>query len=182
MQPYLAPGLSPTLRMELIGIITHQGTNAQGHYVAITRKGKEWFSYNDAIVTRVTVAALLQTQAYILIFRRMDQEGDTTTHRPRTPILSQHPTNKKPKLSHMTEPGLLESPTPGSRGKLLDQNIPYQHICSGGDIPQPGPIYGEGLRTVNLEVLDTPPTTRPDSHNPATRGEVEGKEQNCLWS
>ena len=89
--------------------------------------------------------------------------------------MSQHLTSKKPKLSHTTVPRLLESPTPGPRGKLPDQNIPYQHIFSGGDIPQPGPIYGEGLRTVNLEILDTPPTTRPDSQNPATRVEVEGE-------
>ena len=89
--------------------------------------------------------------------------------------MSQHLTNKKPKLSHKTESRLMESPTPGPRGKLPDQNIPYQQIFSEGDIPQPGPMYGEGLRTVNLEILDTPPTTRPDSQNPATRGEVEGE-------
>jgi len=41
MKPYLAPGPSSTLSMELIGIITHQGTKEQGHYVAITRKGNE---------------------------------------------------------------------------------------------------------------------------------------------
>ena len=52
MKPYLVPGPTSTLRMELIGIVTHQGTKEQGHYVAITKKGNEWFSYSDAIVTK----------------------------------------------------------------------------------------------------------------------------------
>ena len=57
--------------MELIGIIINQGTKEQGHYVTITRKENKWISYNDAIVTQATVTELLQTQAYILIYRKM---------------------------------------------------------------------------------------------------------------
>jgi len=41
MKPYLAPGQASTQTMELIGIITHQGTKEQGHYVAITKKGNK---------------------------------------------------------------------------------------------------------------------------------------------
>ena len=69
--------------MGLIGIITHQGTKEQGHYVTITRKGNEWISYNDAKVTKVTMTELLQTQAYII---KMDHDGGTGTNGPRNPI------------------------------------------------------------------------------------------------
>jgi len=173
MKPYLAPGPPSALRMELIGIITHQGTKEQGHYVAITRKGHKWFSYNDAIVTRVTVTELLQTQAYILIYRRKDQDGGTATHGPRNSTMIQNSTIKKPKLSHKMEYRPLKSLTPGPRGKLPEQNIPCQQRSSGGDIPQPGLIYGEGLLKENLVILDTLPTSRPDPQVPANGGEGE---------
>ena len=90
----------------------------------------------------------------------------------------QNSTIKKPKLSHKVEFRPLASLTPGPRGKFPEQNTPYQQISSGGAIPQPSPIYGEGLLKENLVTLDTLPTTRPDSLVPATRGEgeVEGTE------
>jgi len=88
MKPYMARGYTSTQIMELIGIITHQGTKEHGHYVTITRKGNKWISYNDAIVTQVTEAELLQTQAYIIIYRRMDHDGGTGTNGPRNAITS----------------------------------------------------------------------------------------------
>jgi len=106
--------------MELIGIITHQGTKEQEHYVTITRKGNEWFSYNDAIATQVTVTELLQTQAYILIYRRKDHDGGTGTHRPSNSTTIQNSIIKKPKLSHKVEYTPLESLTPGPRGKFSE--------------------------------------------------------------
>ena len=39
MKPYLAPGQASTPKMELSGIIAHQGTKEQGKYVAITKQG-----------------------------------------------------------------------------------------------------------------------------------------------
>jgi len=173
MQPYLAPGHTSTLIMELIGIITHQGTKEQGHYVTITRKGNEWISYNDAIVTQVTVTELLQTQAYILLYRKKDHEGGTGTHGPRNSTTIQNSIIKKPKLSHKVEYRPVESLPPGPRGKFPEQNIPCQQKSIGGDTPQPSPIYGEGLLKENLMILDILPTTRPDPQAPATRGEGE---------
>jgi len=35
--------------MKLMGIISHQGTKDHGHYIAMTNRGDEWTSYNDAI-------------------------------------------------------------------------------------------------------------------------------------
>jgi len=87
--------------------------------------------------------------------------------------MSQNLTNKKPKLSHKTEHRPLESLTPGPRGKLPEQNIPYQQRSSGGDIPQPGLIYGKGFLKENLVILDTLPTSRPDPQVLANGGEGE---------
>ena len=116
---------------------------------------------------------LLQTQAYILIYRRKDHVGGTGTHGPRNSTTILNFIIKKPKLSHKAEYRPLESLTPGPRGKFPEQNNPYQQKSSGGDIPQPSPIYGEGLLKENLVILNTLPTTRPDSQVPATRGEGE---------
>ena len=74
-------------------------------HVAITRKGNEWFSYNDAIVTQVTVTELLQTQAYILIYRRKDHVGGTGTHGPRNSTTILNSIIKKPKLSQNKQKG-----------------------------------------------------------------------------
>ena len=43
----------------------------------------KWISHNDAIVTQVTVTQFLQTQAYIIIYRKMDHDGGTGTNGPR---------------------------------------------------------------------------------------------------
>jgi ubiquitin carboxyl-terminal hydrolase 36/42 len=68
MEPYMAPGQGSAQKMELIGMISHQGTEKHGHYVAITKKGKEWILHNDASTTQTTPAHLHQSQAYVLIY------------------------------------------------------------------------------------------------------------------
>jgi len=173
MKPYLAPEHTSTIIMELIGIITHQGTKEQGHYVTITRKGNERISYNDAIVTQVTMTELLQTQAYILIYRKKDHGEGTGTHGPSNSTTIQNSITKKPKLSHKEEYRPVESLPPGPQGKSPEQNIPCQQESSGGDTPQPSPIYGEGLLEESQMRLDFFPTTRPDPQAPATRREGE---------
>ena len=42
MEPFMTPGLRSAQKMELIGIISHQGTGKNGHYVAATKKGIDW--------------------------------------------------------------------------------------------------------------------------------------------
>jgi len=83
MKPYLAPGQASPQTMELIGIISHQGTKDQGHYVAITKRGNEWISHNDAKVAQTTLTQLHQTQAYIMIYRKMDHNKATGINGPR---------------------------------------------------------------------------------------------------
>jgi len=58
-------GYPPIPDMELIGIISHQGTKDNGHYIAMTKKEEEWTLYNDAITTHITTKHIHQTQAYM---------------------------------------------------------------------------------------------------------------------
>jgi len=60
MEPYMAPGQALRQKMKLIGIISHQGTKDHGHYVAITNRGNEWTSYNDAITAQTILTHLHQ--------------------------------------------------------------------------------------------------------------------------
>ena len=95
MKPYLAPGHASPQTMEQIGIIAHQGTKEQGHVVTITKKGNEWISHNDAITTQTTPAHLHQSQAYVLMYRKIKQS--TGTERKTYLALQGHmPENNKP--------------------------------------------------------------------------------------
>ena len=78
---------------------------------------------------------LLQTQAYILVYRRIEQDEGTGTHRSRNSATIQNSTIKKPKLSHKMEFTLLASPTPGPRRKFPDQNTPYPYIYPAEGLP-----------------------------------------------
>jgi len=69
LEPYIMQGYPPIQDMELIGIISHQGTKDNGHYIAMTKKEEEWTLYNDAITTQTTIQHIHQTQAYILMYR-----------------------------------------------------------------------------------------------------------------
>ena len=77
MEPFMTPGLRSAQRMELIGIISHQGTGKNGHYVAATKKVTEWILYDDATTTQLTPAQLHRLQAYVLIYRKTTPNTET---------------------------------------------------------------------------------------------------------
>jgi len=173
MKPYLAPGQALPQTMELIGIISHQGTKEQGHNVTITKRGNEWISHNDAKVTRATLTQLYETQAYIMIYRKTDHNRVTGTNGPRDSIMvGQQFTVKKFKLSHKTEHSPEESPLhPDLLIKFPAMKLTRQQGSNGWIIPQPNPIYEEGPLKENLETLDNPLTNRITPQAPETRGE-----------
>jgi len=148
MKPYLAPGQASPQKMELIGIISHQGTKDPGHYVAITKRGNEWISYNDAITAQTTSTQLHQTQAYIMIHRKMDHNEATGINAPRDSTMAdQQLPAKKSKPLHKTQHSYKESPLhPDPPIKFPQNNLPRQDASDGGVIPQPNPKYEEGPR------------------------------------
>ena len=175
MEPYLAPGQTSPQKMKLIGIISHQGTKDQGHYVAITKRGNEWTSYNDALTAQTTLTQLHQTQACIMIYRKMEHSEVTEIDAPRdsTKANQQLPA-KKSKPSHKTQHRNEESPLhPDPPIKIPEKNLPRQEGSDVGVIPHPNSIYEEGPTKENLEILETLLSNRLTPQAPETRGEGE---------
>ena len=93
MEPFMAQGLGSPQKLELIGMISHQGTEKNGHYVAVTKKGEDWILHNDASTTQITPAQLHRSQAYVLIYRKTIPSTETGTKISRADT-SQQPTEK----------------------------------------------------------------------------------------
>lgn len=59
----------PDLIYELVGVVAHKGTVNEGHYVATTKvAGRQWFKFNDSMVSSVTQDESLKEQAYLLFY------------------------------------------------------------------------------------------------------------------
>ena len=130
---------------------------------------------HDAKVTQATLTQLHQTQAYIMIYRKMDHNGVTGINGPRDPTMAgQQFTAKKFKPSHKTVHSPEESQLhPDPLIKFPEKNLPRQQGSNGWIIPQPNPIYEEGPLKENLETLENPLTNRLTPQVPETRGEGE---------
>ena len=132
--------------MKLIGIISHQGTKDQGHYLAIMNRGNEWTSYNDAITAHTTLTQLHQTQAYIMIYRKMEHSDVTEidAHRDSTKANQQSPA-KKSKSSHKTLHSYEESPlNSGPPIKIPEKNHTREDQTLG-PAPTPTPYIKRDL-------------------------------------
>ena len=151
----MTPGHSLTHDMELVGIISHQGTKDNGHYTAMTKTEDKWTLYNDAITTQTTTEHIHQTQAYILMYRKTKQ---------RTGLGKLAPIDipKKPE-SHSRAQGNLNSrleaqqrreapaPQPELRIKIPPkQNLPRRGRTEEGANPN----HKEGPSTENQRGLD----------------------------
>jgi len=77
LEPYMTPRPPQPHGLELVGIISHHGTKGNGHYIAITRRGDEWTLLNDAIAVQTPRLQIHQTQAYILMYRKIEPRVDT---------------------------------------------------------------------------------------------------------
>jgi len=170
----MAPGHALTQKMKLIGIISHQGTKDHGHYVAITNRGNEWTSYNDAITAQTTLTHLHQSQAYILIYRKMEHSAGTENEASRDSTMAnqQLPTEKS-KPSHKTHHSEEEPPLhPDPPIKIpLEKNLPRQGRSDVGANLHPNPIHKEGPTTENLKGLETLLSNRYMPQVLLTRGE-----------
>jgi len=166
MEPYMAPGHATSQKMKLLGVISHQGTKEHGHYVAITKRGNEWISHNDAITTQTTQTHLHQSQAYVLMYRKIEQSAGTEKEAPRA-IASQQLPTEKPKPSHETlhsgKP--LLHPDPQKRENPPRQGRPEAEI-------NPNPTQEEPTK-VNRKAPETPPDNSYAPQAIETRGEGE---------
>ncbi|KAK7528092.1 ubiquitin carboxyl-terminal hydrolase 2 [Phyllosticta citriasiana] len=58
----------PTVLYDLSSVIVHKGKLDSGHYVSFSRKGSEWFMFDDSKVVYASEADVLRAEAYILIY------------------------------------------------------------------------------------------------------------------
>lgn len=75
---------------ELRCIVTHQGRHDNGHYVACGKRGKEWYSFNDEVVSRITEEQVLgRGHVFMLFYEMVDRKAILEITPPSSPSLSQ---------------------------------------------------------------------------------------------
>jgi len=172
MEPFMAPGLGSAQKLELIGMISYQGTEKNGHYVAVTKKGEDWILHNDATTTQITPAQLHRSQAYVLIYRKTIPSTETETKISITDT-SQQPTEKL-KPTYQGHNGLKKFPPhPDPPKEPYMEQQPYQEKGVMG--PNLTPTFTEGSTSENpatTEILHT----KHDSKALESRGKtvIEG--------
>jgi len=57
---------------ELYAIVVHSGSISGGHYVAYAKFGENWFVFNDSDFRVTRVENVLNTEPYILFYRKAD--------------------------------------------------------------------------------------------------------------
>ncbi|XP_027287819.1 ubiquitin carboxyl-terminal hydrolase 51 [Cricetulus griseus] len=64
-------------KYSLFAVINHHGTLESGHYTSFVRQQKDqWFSCDDAIVTKATMEELLYSEGYLLFYHRQDVDKE----------------------------------------------------------------------------------------------------------
>ncbi|XP_055460320.1 ubiquitin carboxyl-terminal hydrolase 51 [Psammomys obesus] len=64
-------------KYSLFAVINHHGTLEGGHYTSFIRQEKDqWYSCDDARVTKATMEELLCSEGYLLFYYRQDIEGE----------------------------------------------------------------------------------------------------------
>jgi ubiquitin C-terminal hydrolase len=68
--------IDPSPSYRLRAVIVHIGGGSGGHYVAYVYRHDQWFFTSDAATRRATEAEVLQSQAYLLMYRRIPLDGE----------------------------------------------------------------------------------------------------------
>jgi len=106
LEPYMMLRPPQPHYMELVRIISLHSTKDNGHYTAITKRGDEWTLFNNAIALQIPTLQVLQTQAYILMYRKTDPSVETMETEPK--VGTQKQKGKLPAQGHL-------NPRPGKR-------------------------------------------------------------------
>jgi len=179
MEPFMAPELGSAQKLELIGMISHQGTEKHGHYVAVTKKGEDWTLHNDASTTQITPAHSHQSQAYILLYRKTKPSTETETQIPTTGT-SQLLTEKlKPTYQRHNSPKRFP-PQPYIPKKPHMEHLPHQERSGTGVhlIPTPteGPTIENSTTPEILHNTHYAPQTPESRGTTVTGGTIEPEE------
>ncbi|KAM8895663.1 LOW QUALITY PROTEIN: ubiquitin carboxyl-terminal hydrolase 51 [Lycaon pictus] len=64
-------------KYSLFAVINHHGTLESGHYTSFIRQQKDqWFSCDDAIITKATIEDFLYSEGYLLFYHKQGLEKD----------------------------------------------------------------------------------------------------------
>lgn len=77
MSPWLhSDCISKESSYELTGIICHHGTAGGGHYTAYAQNNVNglWYEFDDSCVTQVESASVLNAEAYVLFYRKVNDK------------------------------------------------------------------------------------------------------------
>lgn len=86
---------APSLPYDLLAVVNHSGSMAQGHYTAFVKEVGRWFRFDDTWVHEVGEEEVLMSEAYILFYF---QRGADAAWRPPRPPPPQPPAPPSPPL------------------------------------------------------------------------------------
>ncbi|KAK5094306.1 hypothetical protein LTR70_004198 [Exophiala xenobiotica] len=114
---------------ELRCIVTHQGRHDNGHYVACGKRGKEWYSFNDEIVSRITEEQVLgRGHVFMLFYEMVDRKAVLEITPPSSPSLCQHSSESsmadaRPKRSDSVNHGAEETNDDLDSGQIPNSDV-----------------------------------------------------------
>ncbi|XP_036746124.1 ubiquitin carboxyl-terminal hydrolase 33 isoform X2 [Manis pentadactyla] len=84
LQPFLAKD-SPAqiVTYDLLSVICHHGTASSGHYIAYCRNNlnSHWYEFDDQSVTEVSESTVQNAEAYVLFYRKRNEEAQKERRR-----------------------------------------------------------------------------------------------------
>ncbi|KIX08507.1 uncharacterized protein Z518_03163 [Rhinocladiella mackenziei CBS 650.93] len=81
---------------ELKCLVTHFGRHDNGHYVALGKRGKDWYSFNDEIVTKLTEEEVLSRgNGFMLFYESIPFRPHSEAAAERVSIVAEHNENPR---------------------------------------------------------------------------------------
>lgn len=103
---------------ELKCIVTHYGRHDNGHYVALGKRGKDWYSFNDEMVTKITEEEVLgRGNGFMLFYEASPERPEPCMDRP----LNLSVAKPVPEVRHLNSEG-------------RDDGLPEVETTSMGDL------------------------------------------------
>lgn len=68
-----ASEIDDSLLYELFGLTVHLGSLEMGHYIAYTKRDRNWYLFNDEHNHQVKESEALNQEVYLLFYRRVNQ-------------------------------------------------------------------------------------------------------------
>jgi len=58
----------------LISLITHSGNSDGGHYFNVSKRGKNWYLFDDNFVKKIDEKEIHKFEAYMLFYRLIENK------------------------------------------------------------------------------------------------------------